>query len=158
MLPRAAGLVVFVCVAAQFYVLPRPMVPRASVRFVDFVCAVAQFYVLPRPMVPRVAVRLVVYACASAQFYVLPRSMVPCAAVCLIVVYACAAAQSYVSYGAARGSTLHRLRLLPRSSLDCYKRADVSMVNQRQSLFSRRGDRKSESFASRGGGWSWSWK
>src|SRR6218665_1069436 len=89
---RAAALRSFV--AAQCYVLPRPMVPRSSTCYRDPCCRA--------PMVPRAAERYVVLACVgahlpwwrlvlraaalrsfvAAQCYVLPRPMVPRSSTC----------------------------------------------------------------------------
>src|SRR6218665_3120980 len=94
-----------------------PMVPRAEERYVVLACVAAHLpwcrsvYVRPRfgPSLPRSSPYCRALSHVAAQCYMLPRT-----------------------HGAARGITLHRLRaaqrfesspLLPRSGLDCYKRA-----------------------------------
>src|SRR6218665_493962 len=77
-------------VAAQFSVLPRPMLPPSSTccrvpccRAVLRVAAshgATQFSVLPRPMFPRSSTCGRASVLSAAQFYVLPRPMVPRAA------------------------------------------------------------------------------
>src|SRR6218665_124559 len=150
--------------AAQFYMLPRPMVPRSSLCFrVPWCRAVlhvaafhaaalrstcgrasvlsaAQFYVPPRSMPPRSSLCCRVPCCravpcvaashGAAQFYMLPRPLLP------RYVLRAAAPRSLVPrslrvaalHGAARGTTLRVLALLPRGGLDCYKRAARSIV------------------------------
>src|SRR6218665_2158246 len=110
---RAAALRSFV--AAQFYVLPRPMVA-------------AQFYVLPGPMVPRSSLccrvpccRAVLRVAASsvvAQFYVLPRPTLPRNSLYFRVPCCRAVLRVAASPVAAQFSVLPR-PMVPRSSLCC---------------------------------------
>ena len=84
-------------------------------------CCRAVLRAAAHSMVPRAAVLFVVYACAAAQSYVLPHTP-------------WSRARQYSSSSSCapwchlRQNALSSLPVLPRSSLDCYKRVDNSMV------------------------------
>src|SRR6218665_3016737 len=113
--------------AAQFYLLPRSLVPRSST------C-------LPRPMLPRSSMccrvpcfRAVLPVAAfhvAAQFYVLPRSMLPRSSLCCRVPWCRAVLCVAASHAAALRSTFGRASVLSAAQFYVLPRTMVPRAAQ----------------------------